>query len=150
MAQDMTTEEIDALLQQKFYGHLGCYSEGEVYVVPVTYIYMDDTIYGYTHVGKKIEMLRDNPQVCLQVEDIEGSSHWSSVICNGVYEEITDPAEIQDICVRMAGRFAQVRESGIEDPYFPIIEELNEHAKSSKKQIMYRIHVKKKSGRKEM
>ncbi len=75
------------------HGHLGCHAAGETYVVPVAYVYEEDQdmeyLYGYTLAGKKIKMMRENPEVCLQVEDIRSHAHWQSVIAWGTYEELS-------------------------------------------------------------
>ena len=40
--------------------------------------------------GKKIEMMRKNPEVCFQVDAIADLLNWESVICWGKFEEIVD------------------------------------------------------------
>jgi nitroimidazol reductase NimA-like FMN-containing flavoprotein (pyridoxamine 5'-phosphate oxidase superfamily) len=86
------TLEIEAmkqlLLEQKF-GHLGCtLPGGEPYVVPVNYLYLDETIYLHSLPGKKLDAMRENNKICLQVEKIEDSCRWRSVIVSGEFEEI--------------------------------------------------------------
>ena len=56
--------------------------------MPVHYVYDDGTIYVYTTEGKKFEIIRENPNVCLQVEDVTDNRRWKSVIVHGVAERI--------------------------------------------------------------
>lgn len=149
MSKIMQPSEIEDLLSKKFYGHLGCSNAHEVYVAPITYVYADEVVYGYTHEGKKIEMMRANPNVCLQVEEVKSGHQWKSVVCNGTYEEITDPKEIHDVSMLMAERFAQIRKHDVYDPYFLVIQELHEHEIKTPTAILYRIRIARKSGRKE-
>lgn len=150
MTQDMTPQEIEHVLKTTFYGHLGCSSKGKIYVVPVTYVYDDNVFYGYTHEGKKIEIMRGNPHVCLQVEQVKNGHNWQSVVCNGTCEEITDEKEIQECKLLIAERYASLREQGVEDPYFPLVRELSEHnGAGAPKPVLYRIKVEEKTGKKE-
>ncbi len=81
-------EECRALLKENVFGHLGCHSGKEVYVLPISYVYEDGYIYGHSRAGKKVAMMRKKPQVCLQVEDVQDHFHWKSVIAWGKYEEL--------------------------------------------------------------
>lgn len=78
------------LLQQKVFAHLGCYSNDEMYIVPISYYYDNGFIYSHSRPGKKIQMMRDNPDICIQVEDVEDFYHWRSVIAWGKFEELPE------------------------------------------------------------
>ncbi|MCU1288562.1 MAG: Pyridoxamine 5-phosphate oxidase-related, FMN-binding protein [Acidobacteria bacterium] len=81
--EEMTNEEIKALLQKLDYGHLGCVRNNRPYVVPIHFAYEDPNIYIFTTEGMKTQILDENPEVCLQVEDVTDIKHWRSVIVNG-------------------------------------------------------------------
>lgn len=42
-------------------------------------------------------MMRGNPRVCFQVDHILDTYRWESVICQGSFEEVTDPSEKQQV-----------------------------------------------------
>jgi nitroimidazol reductase NimA-like FMN-containing flavoprotein (pyridoxamine 5'-phosphate oxidase superfamily) len=84
----LNNEQIDFLLRSQVVGHIGCYEEGRVYIVPVTYVYDGQYIYGHTREGSKISMMRQNPFVCFQVEAIQNMANWQSVVVQGEYEEL--------------------------------------------------------------
>jgi nitroimidazol reductase NimA-like FMN-containing flavoprotein (pyridoxamine 5'-phosphate oxidase superfamily) len=45
-------------------------------------------------VGQKIEWMRENPKVCVEVEDIADKNRWTTVLAFGRYEEMADsPAD---------------------------------------------------------
>jgi hypothetical protein len=90
MMKTISQEQARALLAEKSVGRLGCVSEGEPYVVPVSYILEGDFLYIHSLMGKKIRALRSQPRACLQVDDIRDAYHWRSVIATGHYEEVWD------------------------------------------------------------
>jgi nitroimidazol reductase NimA-like FMN-containing flavoprotein (pyridoxamine 5'-phosphate oxidase superfamily) len=89
MVGELSREECLKVLAEGFIGRLGCHSPDEVYVVPVGYALDGEKILGQTTVGKKVEMMRANPQVCLQVDTGTALDDWRSVIVWGKYEELS-------------------------------------------------------------
>jgi nitroimidazol reductase NimA-like FMN-containing flavoprotein (pyridoxamine 5'-phosphate oxidase superfamily) len=81
--KELSDNEIVELLRRTGYGHLACARDGEPYVVPVHFAYDDGDIYVYTTEGKKFEIIRENPRVCLQAEEVTDNQHWQSVIVDG-------------------------------------------------------------------
>ena len=50
-------------------------------------------LYAFSTIGQKIEWMRENPKVCLEVEEIDDQSHWTTVLVIGRYEEIHQEPE---------------------------------------------------------
>ncbi len=88
MTASLDQNDIESVLLSCQHAHLGCCDSSEPYVVPISYVFHDGGIYGYTHVGKKIAMMRKNPRVCIQVGDYM-KGRWRSVILMGTYEELS-------------------------------------------------------------
>lgn len=82
--------EIDALLSRQVTGRLGCHANGITYIVPVNYVYKDGAVYAHSAPGKKIDMMRENPKVCFEVDEIKNIFNWKSVIGWGRFEELSD------------------------------------------------------------
>ncbi|MCJ8208353.1 pyridoxamine 5'-phosphate oxidase family protein [Mucilaginibacter sp. RS28] len=95
MLGELNEKQIDELLKRQVTGRLGCHADGITYIVPINYLYKDGMIYAHSGPGKKIEMMRSNPQVCFQADEMESIFRWRSVIAWGVFEEITDIDEQQ-------------------------------------------------------
>ena len=93
MIGKLTSEEIENLLHQQFVGHLGCQYKDIVYVVPVSYAYDGGIIYCHSLEGQKLAMMRSNPKVCFQVDEIKDRANWKSVITWGNFKEIDDEME---------------------------------------------------------
>ena len=91
---EMSSKEIHELLHQVGYGHLGCVHEGKPYVIPMRYYLEDLDIYLFTTVGMKTHDIDANPEVCLQVEQIDDPLHWRSVIVNGRASRLTIKQDI--------------------------------------------------------
>lgn len=93
----LTISEATQLLAQSHLGRLGCIARGRPYVIPVHFYFDGTSIYLHSLPGLKVEALRSNPQVCLQVDEIRDAYHWRSVLAFGTSEEVEDPAEREQI-----------------------------------------------------
>ena len=89
----LTHNEIEELIHQQFVGRIGCHADDITYVVPISYGYDGEYVYGLTQEGMKIDMMRKNPKVCFQVDDMRNLANWKSVIAWGEFEELTSDTE---------------------------------------------------------
>ena len=99
--------EIDAFLEARLVGRIGCHLDGCTYVVPVIYAYDGESVYVCSAEGRKIEMMRANPSVCFEVDEYDeaGTGSWRSVIAEGVFEELEELAAAPALEL-LARRFA--------------------------------------------
>ena len=89
MIKNLNENEARELLRDKEFGRLACVLEsGEPYVVPVNYLFKDDGIYIHALPEQKLDAMRINRKICLQVDKIENSSRWQSAIAFGEFQEI--------------------------------------------------------------
>jgi len=101
--------EMEQILHEEVFGFLGMSNEDRPYVVPLNYTYMDGRILFHCALeGKKLDLIRANPQVCFTVarqpgqfrRHAEGSNcevDSESVICSGTarfIDDLTERAEI--------------------------------------------------------
>ncbi len=87
----MGDAECRGVLERAYVGRLGCAQADQPYVVPIYLTYEDDFIYVFSTFGKKVKWMRENPKVCVQVDEISGQAQWQSVIANGTYQELPEP-----------------------------------------------------------
>lgn len=80
--------DIEKLLATHFLGRLGCHQDGRTYVVPITYAYEDGYVYAHAAEGLKLRMMRANPRVCFEVEEVLDLTCWKTVIAQGTFEEL--------------------------------------------------------------
>jgi len=93
MIRELSPTEIDDLLRKQLVGRIGCNYESEVYIIPMSYAYDGKYVYCHSYEGKKIEMMRKNPKVCFQVDEMKDMANWKSVIAWGSFEELTNKKE---------------------------------------------------------
>jgi len=105
---ELSREEIDAFLGAQRIARLGCHVDGLTYVVPVIYAYDGECVYSVTTEGQKVAMMRENPRVCVEVDeyDADGRGSWRSVIAYGGYEELRGEA-VERALALLRGRFAR-------------------------------------------
>ncbi len=87
---EITQPECGELLERLSIGRLACSLDNQPYVVPVAFSYEPGSIYVFSTLGKKIEWMRQNPKVCLQVDEIANRSSWVSVVITGTYLELSE------------------------------------------------------------
>src|SRR6195952_2636408 len=104
MLGELSELEIETLLKQQVIGRIACHADDTTYIVPINYVYNGTCIYGHSSIGKKIEMMRKNPEVCFEVDDIKSVFRWQSVIAWGRFEEITDSNEMERAMQRLLHR----------------------------------------------
>jgi uncharacterized protein len=87
---ELTRSECLALLQRATVGRLACARDSQPYIVPVSFYFNEDdmSLYSFSTIGQKIRWMRDNPKVCVELDEIADRLQWTTVIINGVYEEI--------------------------------------------------------------
>lgn len=94
--------EIESLLRRSTVCRLGLSVSDKPYVVPLCFGYADNTLYFHMALeGKKMEMLRQNPNVCFEVDEAGALQrgekacgwgiHFESVIGFGLATQIDDP-----------------------------------------------------------
>lgn len=90
IVMEMDRSQCMALLHASRLGRLGCTKDGQPYVVPITYAADGNNLYSFSLTGRKIDWMRGNPKVCVQVDEFGERREWRSVIAYGRYEELPD------------------------------------------------------------
>jgi nitroimidazol reductase NimA-like FMN-containing flavoprotein (pyridoxamine 5'-phosphate oxidase superfamily) len=141
----LTAPEIENVLQSQSICNMACTDGKKPYVVPITYYYDGTYIYCQSHEGKKIDILRKNPNVCIQIDIITSMDTWKSAIINGTFEELKgDDAE--NARIELFSRVMTLMTSSKSHQF--------EHKENGKiddssriKTIMFKIKIKDKTGR---
>lgn len=93
--REMTGEECRGALASVGFGRLACARENRPYIVPVSFAVDGRYIYLFSMPGQKIEWMRSNPHVCLEMDSVKSRNDWTSVVAFGQYEELADTPESQ-------------------------------------------------------
>ncbi len=147
MIGELEEEQINQLLRSEAVGRIGCHGGDMTYVVPVTYVYDGENIYGHMDEGLKLRLMRANTNVCFEVDHIENIANWQSVIVLGTYEELRGE-EADKALVLLLRRFLPlITGKSAEAPHG--LSGYVEHRINTafRHGLLYRINVTKKTGR---
>jgi len=141
----LPSPQIDEVLINQLVGRIACSFDGEIYVVPISYAYDGCYIYCHTHEGEKTAIMRKNPKICFEVEEMKNMANWRSVIVQGEFEELRERSERNHAMQTLLNR------------YLPMISSVTTHLgehwpfhaddTTDIEGVVFRIVVKEKSGR---
>ncbi|HTK09156.1 MAG TPA: pyridoxamine 5'-phosphate oxidase family protein [Ktedonobacteraceae bacterium] len=142
--------QIDEMLYNGSIGRIGCYAAGRTYIIPMNYAYDGDNIYGRSITGTKLDIMRINPEVCFQVDQVKNLSNWKSVIAWGTFQEL-EGEEAAKALHLLVQRLTMLIASGQSLHEMRITGALADDDDLEQKKItVYRIHLAEKTGRFEM
>lgn len=129
LIRHLEPEAIETLLTRSIVGRIACNARGErPYLVPLAYAYDGESIYAVSGPGRKIDLMRADPRISFEVDHVETSDTWQSVVAEGEFEEVTGADEIQMAIALLEGA------TGV-----PVV--MGDHS------IVFRLRLTAKSGR---
>lgn len=147
MINRLTPEEVENVLKENKLGRIGCGHGNEIYIVPTHYVYDGRDIIAHSFEGKKIDLMRRNPEVCFEVDEVKDFSNWKSVIVWGMYQEFTRERDryyaLQLFADKMLQAKMNIHDNGEED-FEP---QYQDNFVGKIKPVFYRIVPAKKTGR---
>jgi nitroimidazol reductase NimA-like FMN-containing flavoprotein (pyridoxamine 5'-phosphate oxidase superfamily) len=107
LIHDLTPTECREILSRTNLARLACSHADQPYVVPVSFAYdrNTDCLFSFSMVGRKVEWMRENPKVCVEVEDVADRFHWTTVVILGRYDEVVDSEEHRAVRQRALDMF---------------------------------------------
>lgn len=128
----MTRAECEEVLGRAQVGRLACAHEGQPYIVPVYVWFDNEHLLGFSTLGRKVDWMRQNPRVCVEVEEIADTRHWTTVLVFGSYEELskTSIAPEQQVARKRAEELLGRRgpfwepataKTGSHEPFCPVL-----------------------------
>jgi len=89
-------EGIESLLASSIVGRIACNQPGDrPYLVPLAYAYDGESVYAVSGPGRKLDLMRSDPRVSFEIDRVEQSDTWQSVVAEGAFEQVSDADEIQ-------------------------------------------------------
>jgi nitroimidazol reductase NimA-like FMN-containing flavoprotein (pyridoxamine 5'-phosphate oxidase superfamily) len=109
---ELTRAECAQILSRSHIGRLACARFDQPYIVPISFSFdaERDCVYGFSTVGQKIVWMRENPKVCLEVDDIADKDNWTTVVILGRYSEIHQAPEEAEARRRAQSFFQERKE----------------------------------------
>jgi len=145
MLGELNDTEIRNVLSSQVLGRLACSKGNQPYIVPVTYTYDDEYIYGQSNIGKKLRILRKNPNVCFEVDTMTDMANWQSVVVYGKFEELKNEKARKARDILFDRVFSLMTSSTIHPHEHKVTGKPDDSTRI--KRVMYRIKIKKVTGR---
>ncbi len=95
--RELTRQASVDLLTRIHLGRLACARANQPCVFPMFFAYHENSLYCAATIGQKIEWMRENPLVAVEVDEIDSAQQWECVIVSGRYEEFADTPETSDM-----------------------------------------------------
>jgi nitroimidazol reductase NimA-like FMN-containing flavoprotein (pyridoxamine 5'-phosphate oxidase superfamily) len=140
MSGTLASEQIDQVLCANVTGRIGCTDGTKMYIVPVSYVFNGSYLIAHSKEGMKIDMMREHPYVCFEVDETADDANWRSVLVWGDYEEITDPKERYYAMKSLVSHLMHIKVNETASMQEPPQEQLL-------RPVVYRIRIKEKTGR---
>jgi nitroimidazol reductase NimA-like FMN-containing flavoprotein (pyridoxamine 5'-phosphate oxidase superfamily) len=98
MAHELPAPAIESLLHEEIVARIAYIDRlGRPCIVPITYAYDGEALYGYSLMGAKIEGMSTHPSVSVEVDQVHSSADWCSVIARGMFEPLDGHAAIEAV-----------------------------------------------------
>jgi nitroimidazol reductase NimA-like FMN-containing flavoprotein (pyridoxamine 5'-phosphate oxidase superfamily) len=146
MLGELSSEEIENILATNAVGRLGCSTQQKMYVVPVMYVYDGEFIIGHTVEGMKVNMLRQNPECCFEVDVMKDMANWQSVIAWGTFEELTGE-DANQAMEKLVNKLSPDMPAESKQPSRMSALSSQRVSTFTNNPIVYRIRLKEKTGR---
>ena len=143
MQGTMTTAQCHRVLLNGLVGRVGCYAKGRVYVVPISYVFEKGHIYAHAKEGNKVNAMRQHPNVCFQIDEVDNMTSWRSVMIWGKFDEITNSAQQTKAIKILSDRFNVFQTSESVKPS----QHTDGQPYKERRPVLYRISVEEISGR---
>lgn len=140
--RELSQIECADVLSRNELGRLACARHNQPYIVPIHYSYdpAGRCLFAFSTVGQKIDWMRENPLVCVEVDEISDKDHWTTVLIFGRYQELTDSEEDA-----RARRTAQTLFEGRPRWWYPAAAKVG--SREHHEMVLYRIIIDQVSGR---
>jgi nitroimidazol reductase NimA-like FMN-containing flavoprotein (pyridoxamine 5'-phosphate oxidase superfamily) len=146
MVEKLSQEEICEVLENNYIGRIGCIDGKKSYIVPITYSFdkTTRTVISHSGEGMKLRMLRENPNVCFETEQIEDIHHWKTVIAWGIYEELEGTYARCELH-KMVNRLRELLR--VDHPHLRYLSDMSNSQITGGTDIIYHIRLTEFSGR---
>ena len=142
LVHELTSAECGEILKRVDLARLACARANQPYIVPIHFAFdaTRNCLYAFSTVGQKIDWMRENPRVCVEVEDLTDKNHWTTVLAFGRYEEMSDSPSDQTARKTALELFATRPQWWL--PAAAKVASREHHA-----MLVYRIHIDRLTGR---
>ena len=143
LVHELTADQCREVLGRTNLGRLACARDNQPHIVPIYFSFdlEENCLYSFSTVGRKIEWMRKNPKVCVELEEIADQFHWTTVLVTGRYAEIRHAEQDGAVRDRAQALFQQRQEW-----WLPATAPLASGAERDRA-VFYRIQIDRLTGR---
>ncbi len=94
-----------ALLADEKVAHVATAVDGVPYVTPISFVVLYEEIHFRTVPGRRLEELRANPRVCIEVSRTDEEGGWQSVLVWGDAYEVDDANREADVVAALLAKY---------------------------------------------
>ena len=147
MIKNLIVKECIEILSNNYIGRLAYIAQGQPFVVPITFYYdrHNNSIISYSAGGFKIESMRKNSLISLEVDEIRSVNRWRSVLAHGLFEELSSIDAKHQLHQFAQGVKNIIATKENENPQF--IGEFSSKLEAEGIPIVYRLNIDKITGK---
>jgi uncharacterized protein len=143
----LNEQQVEKMLYSEVIGRIGCIGNDKmIYVVPINYAYDGEYIYAHSKDGLKTRIMRENPEVCFEIDKYKKNGDWKSVILWGTFEELKSIKSQRMAMKVFTAQMAKQISSYTAMPSHGVVRGADKE-KDPFKAIVFRIKITKKTGR---
>ncbi|MCM2396038.1 pyridoxamine 5'-phosphate oxidase family protein [Rhizobium sp. S95] len=90
LIREITHKKCIAFIAEQRLARLACAKDNIPYIIPIYYAHEGNRLYVFSMPGKKLDFLRSNPHVCLQIDRYQDKHNWVSVVVDALFHELPD------------------------------------------------------------
>ena len=143
----LSEDQIEEVLRENVYGHLGCNDGYDTFVYPINYLYDGKFITCHSQPGAKVRIMRKNNRVCLQVDVVNSFTNWKTVMVQGEYQELEDEWERYYAIKAFVDRMLHLKISETSLRQDTVETQRSLYMHRNNRSAIYRIVIDQKSGR---
>ncbi len=145
MQGKLSITQIEDILHKEILGRIGCSINGKSFIFPISYAYDEKYIYAHSNEGLKLQIMRQNPSVCFEVEQMESMADWQTIVIQGCFEELHQKTDKQKAIQALMNRNFPLQNSSTVklSKYWPFAPNEDEEIDG----VFFRIAISEKQGR---
>ena len=113
---ELTPDNCWDIIHDERVAHLAQIDDGEPYVTPLSYVIHDGDFLFRTAAGRRVDALRHNPRVCVEISRGKPDGGWESVVFWGDARFVDDPSTEANIVGALLAKYHSESVLGFSSP----------------------------------
>jgi nitroimidazol reductase NimA-like FMN-containing flavoprotein (pyridoxamine 5'-phosphate oxidase superfamily) len=114
--RELTPEHCRRILAEERIAHLAQIHEEEPYVTPLSYVVHEGDVVFRTAPGRRVDGLRRDPRVCVEVSRETEPGGWESVVFWGTARFLEDPSIEAEVVAALLAKYHTASALGFSSP----------------------------------